>query len=78
MAERLKAFLENHELSMKGIALALVVHEFLGVGLLSATWAGCYYLQPSKLAALLVNNEKVVLYMEKAKTCEENHFLFSI
>ena len=71
MAEKLKAFFENHELSIKGIALALVAHEVLGITLLGATWFGCYYLQPSKLAAsLLGTNEKITKYMEKAKMCD--------
>jgi hypothetical protein len=67
MSHRLRAFLESHELSLKGIAVAVAAHEFIGLALLGATWIGCYHLQPSKMAASLISDSKVESYMEKAK-----------
>jgi hypothetical protein len=67
MSHRLRAFLESHELSLKGIAVAVAAHEFIGLALLGATWIGCYHLQPSKMAASLISDTKVESYMEKAK-----------
>lgn len=67
MSHRLRLFLESHELSLKGVAVALFAHEFLGLGWLGISWLGCYYVQPSNLAVSLLNYKNVEVYMDKAK-----------
>ena len=60
-------FLEEHELSMQAIPVAIASHEIIGMGWLGGTWFGCYMLQPSKNVASLLSAEKVMQYMDHAK-----------
>jgi hypothetical protein len=74
-------FLEEHELSVQAIPVAIAAHEFIGLGWLGGTWFGCYSLQPSKNVASLVSAEKVKQYMDHAKRYIDislNSFIFNV
>jgi hypothetical protein len=60
-------FIEEHELSLQAIPVAIAAHEIIGMGWLGGTWIGCYTLQPSKNVASLLNADQVKQYMDHAK-----------
>jgi hypothetical protein len=65
--EKWKTFLQEHELPLRAIPVAIFSHELIGIGWLGGTWFGCYILQPSRNMAMLVNPERVKTTIEAAK-----------
>ena len=67
VSEKWRKFLEDHELPLRAIPVAIFAHELIGFGWLAGTWFGCYKLQPSKFTASLVSADKFTKYMDDAR-----------
>ena len=67
LSEKLKKFLQEHDLSLRAIPVAIISQELVGISWLGGTWFGCYILQPSRNMAMLVNPERVQATIDAAK-----------
>ena len=65
--EKWKRFLEEHELPLRAIPVAIVSHEIIGIGWLGGTWLGCYLLQPSRFIAGMVSPQTIGRTIDEAR-----------